>query len=588
MEVRLLLEIAETLNAGDGFETGLGRVLDRVARELRADACGICFPEGDGNGSALRVVVERIGSELQTDLVQLESGLRCDVLRHSRRVRVADVLQHPDYEPAIDRPLGIVPRALLAVPLRVRGETTGVLYALRQSPHEFDQSDEDLLAAIGDKLAIWVQNDRLLRELRSELSERQLLLDVSRHVGQTIELDRVLSRVFEALRPVVPFDAAAIFLADPEGGNLEVSAQHGYDNPAAIDSVPEGQGIIGRVRRELRGVLIDDVAKHDDYLEARPGTRSEMAVPIVSGGRAIGVINLESDKPHAYDERSLRIAELIAAQVASAIVNARLHASRLEQSQVDHELGLAREIQLSLLPPGRASVAGLDVAAVNVPSSAVGGDYYDYVVDPAGHAFLVIADVSGHGLSAALLTASMRTGFRLLARQTTEPAEIARRLGEVLFEGTPGNQFVAAVIAVVDLESGLLRYCNAGHVPPVAVAPDGGQRRLFGGGPPLGLLEGSQYTTTEITLVPGELLVFYTDGIPEAENEHGDELGMEPLEEFLRVNRNRGLDGLVSAIRRLVRTHRARRGGHLDDVTLLTARWHGPGGEAGEASPDER
>jgi sigma-B regulation protein RsbU (phosphoserine phosphatase) len=274
--------------------------------------------------------------------------------------------------------------------------------------------------------------------------------------------------------------------------------------------------------------------------------------------------------------------------VASAIVNARLHANQLERSQVEHELGLAREIQLTLLPSRPLSTPRIETAAVNVPSSAVGGDYYDYLIDGTGHAFIVIADVSGHGLSAALLTASMRTGFRLLARQTHDPAEIARRLSEVLFEGSPSNQFVAAVIAVLDLERGTLRYCNAGHIPPVVVSPAGDRRPLFGGGIPLGLFEKTAYLTHQIQLTPDELLAFYTDGIPEAEDERGEQLGVDRVEEHLVGERHRELASIVESTRRLVRGHRGRRGSHLDDVTLLTARWRGTARAADSADPAGR
>lgn len=575
-DLQLLLEIAETLNEGDDFEAGLERVLARVARALHADATALCAREGRGARGELRVSFERPGSSLETARLDSGSGIRERVLTSGNSVRIADVRDEPDYESAIDRHFGIEPRAMLAVPLRLRESVIGVLYAVRTTAREFAPHDENLLAAVADKLAVWVQNDALVRELRAELAERKLLLDVSRTVSQTIELDRVLELVFDTLRHEVPFDAAGIFLTRDDGRTLDLAAQRGYSSPDAIRVVPGGQGIIGRVQRLLHGALIDDVREHSDYFEARPTTRSEMAVPIVSAGRCIGVVNLESDRAHAYDERSLRIAEMIAAQVASAIANARLHASRLEHLQVEHELGLAREIQLSLLPAATFAAQGIQIDAVNVPSSAVGGDYYDYLLEENGHVFVVLADVSGHGLSAALLTASMRTGFRLLARQTHDPAEIARRLSEVLYEGSPDNQYVAAVVGTLDLRSGRLRYCNAGHIPPLAVAPSGATRSLTGGGVPLGLFPGARYETQSLRLEPGELLALYTDGIPEAECDRGEQLGVTAVDQALVKNRDQSLGQIRETLRRMVREHRGRRGGHVDDITLLLARWSGP------------
>ena len=587
-DVRLLLEVAETLNAGDGFEAGLERVLERVARELDAAAAALCVRSNEAPRRELRIAFERPGCRLETARIDNASGVRRRVLETGCPIRVEDVREEPDYVPAIDRQFGIEARSFLAVPLRLREVIVGVLYVLRDERRGFADHDQRLLEAVADKLAVWVQNDTLLSELRDELAERKLLLRVSRQVGETIDLERVLELIFDALRPDVPYDAAAIFLAEEDGRSLQMSAQRGYETPEAISVIPAGQGIIGRVQRLLHGALVDDVSEHPDYFEARPTTRSEMAVPIISAGRCIGVINLESDRPHAYDDRSLRIAELIAGQVSSAVANARLHASRLERSQVEHELGLAREIQLSLLPAQEYRSERIEISAVNVPSSAVGGDYYDYLVEDGDHAVLVLADVSGHGLSAALLTASMRTGFRLLARQTHDPAEIALRLSEVLFESSPPNQYVSAVITVLDLQTGMLRYCNAGHIPPLVADREGATRALSGGGVPLGLFPDAAYETREIELGPGELLAFYTDGIPEAEDADGAQLGIAAVQQTLLERRDQPLGELIAATRLLVRRHRGRSGGHLDDVTLLMARWSGPAGAIGPDAAGDR
>lgn len=587
-DVRLLLEIAETLNAGEGFEAGLERVLERVARDLDATAAGLCVRSNESPRRGLRVAFARPGSRLETARVDSPGGVRRRVLDTGISLRGDDLREEPEYAPAIDRRFGIEPRSYLVVPLRVRDDVIGALYVVRVERRAFDTRDQQVLEAIASKLAVWVQNDVLLRELHDELAERKLLMRVSRQVGETIELERVLELVFDALRPEVPFDAAAIFLTSGDDGSLEMNAQRGYETPEAIRHVPQGRGIIGRVQRTLHGALIDDVREHTDYLEARPATRSEMAVPIVSAGRSIGVINLESDRVNAYDARSLRIAEAIAGQVSSAVANARLHASRLERLQVEHELGLAREIQLSLLPEQHHRSEGIEISAVNVPSSAVGGDYYDYLVEGQDHAVLVLADVSGHGLSAALLTASMRTGFRLLARQTRDPAEIARRLSEALYESSPANQFVAAVIAVLDLQTGTLRYCNAGHIPPLLVGPAGETRSVWGGGIPLGLLHDAAYETRQTELRPGELLAFYTDGISEAEDDHGEQLGVDAVHATFLEHRDQPLGTIVNATRLLVRGHRGRRGGHLDDITLLTARWTGPSRADDPDAADDR
>lgn len=575
----LLLRIAETLSSGQGFEADLERVLALVAEEIDATAVSLCVPEERAGVAELRVAFARRGAQMRTALLDVELGLREEVRRTGKPLRFDDATEEPRFRASVERRFGLEPRALVAVPLRGRDrEVVGLLFAVREEPRGFSHTDELLLQAVADRLAAWVENDALLRQLRQELEERELLLQVSREVGQTLDLAQVLERVFDALQPVVPFDAAAIFLTDEEE-DLVLGAQRGYADSDAISLVPGDAGIIGLARRQRRGVLIAQVEDHPDYLEARPSTQSEMAVPISSAGRVVGVINLESDRAGFYTERDLRIAELIAAHVGSAIANARLHKSQLRQLQVDHELGLAREIQLSLLPDRPPNTPELDMTAVNVPSSEVGGDYYDYLRLDERRLAVILADVSGHGLSAALLTASMRIGFRILARQDADPAAIARRLSAVLYESTPANQYVAAVIVVLDLVTGTLRYTNAGHVPPL-MFQGGDFHRLVGGGVPLGLFAESAYASHEASLSPGALLALYTDGITEAEDAQGDQFGIEGMERVLATHRSADPRQILNQVRLAVRRHRGRRGGHQDDITLVVARWKGPAASA--------
>lgn len=571
----LLLRIAEVLNSGQGFEADLERVLGMVSEAIDAAAVSLCVPEERSGGAELRVAFARRGSEMRTALLDVELGLREEVRRTGKPIRFDDATQEPRFRASVERRFGVEPRALLAVPLRSRdNEIVGLLFAVREEPEGFSRTEELLLQAVADRLTAWVENDALLRQLRQELEERELLLEVSREVGQTLDLAQVLERVFDAVQPVVPFDAAAIFLTD-EDDDLALGAQRGYADSDAISLVPGDAGIIGLARRLRRGVLIAQVDEHPDYLEARPSTQSEMAVPVASAGRVVGVMNLESDRPRFYSERHLRIAELIAAHVGSAIANARLHRSQLRQLQVDHELGLAREIQMGLLPNSPPATPNLDLAAINVPSSEVGGDYYDYLQLDDRRLAVILADVSGHGLSAALLTASMRIGFRILAREDPDPAAIAARLSAVLFESTPANQYVAAVIVVLDLESGSARYTNAGHVPPLIVQ-GGSMDRLMGGGVPLGLFPASPYESRDARLSPGALLALYTDGITEAEDGEGDQFGIDGMERVLDSHRSSDPRQILNQVRLAVRRHRGRRGGHQDDITLLVARWKGP------------
>jgi sigma-B regulation protein RsbU (phosphoserine phosphatase) len=238
--------------------------------------------------------------------------------------------------------------------------------------------------------------------------------------------------------------------------------------------------------------------------------------------------------------------------------------------QVDHELSLARDIQQGLLPPEPLDVPGFRVAGVAVASSEVGGDYYDFS-GTAERAWLAIGDVAGHGLSAALLMASMRTAVRLLLDTDTDPADVAARLDRVLLLESLPSQFVSAVLCVVDLRTGTLRYCNAGHHPPLHLSTDG-TAELIGGGRPLGILAGSEYRSREVTLAPGDVVVFYTDGLVEEPGRDGEEFGIGRLEESVREVFDASPDEMIEHTRRKMQSHKGRRRSNRDDVTLMIAR----------------
>ena len=498
------------------------------------------------------------------------AALRADA---GLRARVDEALPEVVF-PEISAPAGcLVQSAELRHARGREGEL--LLVASREATDGTRRILEDAAAV----MALCLTVDRLQTQLRLEVQERELLLETSRRVSRSLELEDVLEQVFDAVHRVVPFDAAVICLVEGDG-SLRAAAQRGYDDTAFAAEIPPGRGIVGAALRAMQGLVVDDVAAHPDYLRGREATRSEMAVPIVSAGQAVGVLNLESDRPAAYSERDLRIAELLAAQVASAIVNARMHREQLERLKVERELLWAREIQVGLFPKGPPPTEAVEFDAINVPSSAVGGDYYDYMLLPDGRLWLVIADVSGHGLFASLLTAVMQTGFRLLARELADPAELAARLNALLHERTPANQYVAGVLGLLDLRSGELCYCNAGHLPPLAIV-GGSVSELRGGGLPLGAFGDAHYERRSVRIEPGTLLVFYTDGIVEAVDAAGEAFGQERLLAALRAEPDTPIEHFVPRVRKAVRAFRGRRGDHRDDVTLMVIRFRGPAGGGG-------
>ena len=243
----------------------------------------------------------------------------------------------------------------------------------------------------------------------------------------------------------------------------------------------------------------------------------------------------------------------------------------IERQRTEDELALARRIQARLLPTGPPAVAGLELAGTSEPAREVGGDYYDYLPLGDGRVALVIADVSGKGVGAALLMSAFRASLLSQDLAAAGLAEVVGRLNQFLHRSVEPGRFVTAFLGVLDGRSGRLAYCNAGHNAPLVLHAAGPVTRLETGGLVLGFLEHSLYETGEIVLQPGERLVLFTDGVTEAADESDEQWGEERLIELLGRTAASPCAGTVARIVAEVRRFEGARGA-ADDVTLIVAR----------------
>ena len=241
-----------------------------------------------------------------------------------------------------------------------------------------------------------------------------------------------------------------------------------------------------------------------------------------------------------------------------------------ERDALERELTVAREVQRELLPGGAPSVAGLELAGVCRPAIAVGGDYYDYLQDGGGRLGLVIADVSGKGVPAALLMASLQASMRSRFPTAGSPERLAAGLNEALLGSSSAARYATAFLSAFDPETRRLSYSNAGHLPAILIRKDE-MIRCHEGGMPIGLFEGAAYETATRILAPGDLLALFTDGVTEAPAPDGEEFGAARLADLLRAHRARPLDAVIEIVLDALLQWSGPIDAH-DDVTLVLAR----------------
>jgi serine phosphatase RsbU (regulator of sigma subunit) len=391
-----------------------------------------------------------------------------------------------------------------------------------------------------------------LRQLAARAAQRlQLLNEIHRALGQPLAmadlLELILARVSDHLRP----DRGTILLRDGQG-DFTVAAQ-----------IPAGGGDLGFSRSLAREVtdkamaaLVLDVRADARFAQAASmllsGIRSLIAAPLLTPEGCSGLIVLESrGAAHTFGEEELELLVSLASVAALHLRNALLAAEAAERRRLEEELALARRIQVALLPSGLPEVPGWELFSANVPSRGVSGDYYEVVEREGGRELVfIVADVSGKGMAASLLTAALQAFAAGPIEDGLPPHEMAARLSRLLYRRTPPEKFATALLAVLEPGSGRLRYANAGHNPPLLLRADDRIETLPPTGVPLGLLPAAQYAAGEVELGAGDLLVLYTDGIVEACAPDDAEYGEARLIEICRRQRAAGCAALAAALDR--------------------------------------
>ena len=456
------------------------------------------------------------------------------------------------------------------VPLKGTNRITGYLL-FTGDIRQYLQFDElrTLLEHLFRKTGQILENASIHQEIKRKSLESQLLLEVVGKITSTLNLHSVLEAIVDNLSKLVKYDAAAIFLVDRGRKVLQEVVTRGYKkSKLGAITLKLDQGISGQVIRTQKGVNIPDVRKHPNYYAARSETRSQLTVPILSQGHAIGAIVLESDHLEHFTRENQELLTFFSGLAAIAIRNARLYEDSLKKKRLESDLLVASRVQRALLPRRVPTIAGLECDTFNIPSQIVGGDLYDvFKIDENRQGF-AIGDVSGKGAPAAILMAVAYAGFRSLLKRIDPVVTVVARLNNFLAEATTSSYYVTFVYGIIDRTEQTLTYCNAGHNPPILMRKDRSVMKLDKGGVVLGFLQNQRYQQISLPFQSGDYLCLYTDGVTEIKNKKGEEFGEERLIELLKesygVSPREMRKQIVSAVQRF-----SGKKTFQDDLTLL-------------------
>ena len=300
--------------------------------------------------------------------------------------------------------------------------------------------------------------------------------------------------------------------------------------------MPLHQGITGTAAAERRTIRVVDVRLDPRYVSTNEDVevRSELVVPLLLRDRLVGVLDLESTKPHAFSPEHERLLNILGSYIAVALENSRLfEEARENQTRLLNDLETAREIQRQLLPSGAKEIPGLDLATAYVPARELGGDFYDLLPYGVGRLAIANGDVSGKGTAAALY-GSLAIGIlrELVHDNEASPSEMLEQMNNRLLAARLDARFIAMQFAVYDAALRELTIANAGGTLPLLIR-NRDVTEINVAGMPLGLLPEAEYDEVRLTLVPGDVVVFASDGIHESMNKEQEEYGIDRLKELL-------------------------------------------------------
>jgi phosphoserine phosphatase RsbU/P len=315
-----------------------------------------------------------------------------------------------------------------------------------------------------------------------------------------------------------------------------------------IDNIPLGKGITGAAATSREVVRVHDTTKDPRYIASHPDIRSEVAVPLVVQDRVVGVMDLESERVGFFTDDQVRTLTVLAPQIASSVDNARLYEElAARERRMEDDLTAARELQRVMLPDGAPEIAGMEAAVRLRPARQISGDVYDVFEHKDQQTVIAMGDVSGKGAAAALYGGLVSGLLRMLAPRRRRPAELLKALNEALVERRVESRYVTLCVLLWDPATRQIVMANAGALPPM-ICRGNEILKIRVEGVPLGLLDSREYEEVPFQLVPGDLLVLYSDGITDHINPAGVEYGRGRLAHVVREHCGRRAAEVVAEI----------------------------------------
>jgi sigma-B regulation protein RsbU (phosphoserine phosphatase) len=538
-----LLEVTGATSNTLDLDQLLSNVADIVKKVISYDLFAILLYSERRQDLRIRYAVGHREELVRNLAIRLGEGITGAAAAEREPILVADVRTDHRYLNALD-----AVRSELAVPMLAGSMLVGIIDVQSTRERAYTEYDRALLRLIASRVASSIDNARLHRRVERQNRTLRTLARISQEFASILELDELLGTIAETVRNLINYDAFSILLVDEQQKALRHRVSVRHDQRVKIDNVPLGKGITGAAAESRVPVSVNDTLADPRYIASHPDIRSEVAVPLIVKDRVVGVMDLESDRVGYFTDDHVRTLSLLAPQIATSVENARLYEEVAQrQRRMEEDLMAARELQTWLLPTEPPDLANLQTAIGLRPAREISGDIYDFSQHDDDHATLAFGDVSGKGAAAALYGSLMSGLLRTVARRRRNPSALMKALNEALVARKVEARYVTLLVMLWHPHSRSFEMSNAGALPPM-ICRQGELLKLRVEGVPLGLLPDRDYEEISFQAQTGDVIVLYSDGIPDHLGPEGDEYGRARLAKVVLASYKLTAQGVIDAI----------------------------------------
>ncbi len=613
LQTEFLVRLADTLNTTLDLKTLLERTASLVRAVIDYRIFAILLYNDRTNDLRMRFQIGH-KPEIERMRIRMGQGIVGEVAQSRQPMLINDVSSAGNYinaNPDV--------RSELAVPLITRNRMIGVIDIQAEQLNYFKQEHLHLLTLTASRIAGAIENARLYTRVARQAQTLQVLNEISREITSILDPDELLQKVGQLVRRIIDYQMFSIWLVnEPQQvlvNRLSIRFTHRSDSkekekeqqkenqaepkrtiwdssppvapsplipPSSVlglaensdvigTTIPIDRGLVGAAIREKRVIHISDVRKDSRYHMVNPETRSEMTVPLIYKGTALGVLDIEHTRLHYFTEDHERAMTTLAAQIAISLENAQLYQRVTQQEQrLERDLAMAREVQLRLLPPAKPQHKRAEFAARFLPARTIGGDLYDFLPYDVNRSAVALGDVSGKAAPAALYAALVSGIMRSVASQHLSPSEMLRTLNDALQERRLDSQYVTMLFALWNDENLTVQIANGGSVQPLFCRGEEIET-IKAEGFPLGMFPNATWEEFSISTQPGDSVVFFSDGIVDAQNSAGEMFGNDRLVATVKKHHHKSASRLAESILTDVGRFQGKRD-RFDDETVVILR----------------